>query len=146
MQNIELLPKDQLMKFIVGKWISKPIYVVAKLGIPDILDDGMKSIEELSCLTKKDTETLYRVMRALSSVGVFLEKEGRKFISTPMGEELKSGALRSAAIMFNSDYNDEAWCQLLECVKTGEYPFEKAHGIDLSAWLSNKSSGSKSFQ
>lgn len=30
----------QLMKFIVGKWISKPIYAAAELGIADLLAAG----------------------------------------------------------------------------------------------------------
>ena len=33
MKPIELPPHAQLMQFILGKWISKPIYVAAELGI-----------------------------------------------------------------------------------------------------------------
>ncbi|KPA17594.1 hypothetical protein MHK_002188 [Candidatus Magnetomorum sp. HK-1] len=39
MEPIELPPPAQLMNFIVGKWISKPIYVAAELGIADMLDE-----------------------------------------------------------------------------------------------------------
>jgi len=42
MQPIELPPPVQLMKFIIGKWISKPIYVAAELGIADMLTEGPK--------------------------------------------------------------------------------------------------------
>ena len=40
----ELPQPAQLMKFIVGRWISNPIYVAAELGIADMLADGPKSI------------------------------------------------------------------------------------------------------
>ncbi|MHC4558236.1 MAG: hypothetical protein ACYS80_13135 [Planctomycetota bacterium] len=30
-------PAAQLMKFIVGSWISKPVYVAAEFGIADLL-------------------------------------------------------------------------------------------------------------
>jgi hypothetical protein len=33
----ELKPEDQMMRYIAAKWISKPIYVVAELGIADLL-------------------------------------------------------------------------------------------------------------
>ena len=37
MQPNNLPPHAQLMQFILGKWISKPIYVVAELRIADLL-------------------------------------------------------------------------------------------------------------
>jgi len=37
MEPDKLPPPAQLMNFIVGKWISKPIYVAAELGISDII-------------------------------------------------------------------------------------------------------------
>ena len=63
-------PQAQLMKFIVGKWISKPIYVAAELGIADMLAEGSKSIEELAKTSKSNAPCLYRMMRALASVGI----------------------------------------------------------------------------
>jgi len=47
MKPNESPPQAQLMNFIVGKWISKPIYAAAKLGIADICAQGPKSIEEI---------------------------------------------------------------------------------------------------
>jgi hypothetical protein len=43
------------MKFILGKWISKPIYAAAKLGIANLLADGKRSIEELAVITNTNT-------------------------------------------------------------------------------------------
>lgn len=36
----ELSPAAKLMKFIVAKWISKPIYIAAALGIADMLNES----------------------------------------------------------------------------------------------------------
>ncbi len=47
MKPNESAPPAQLMKFIVGKWISKPIYVAAELGIADMPAKGPKSTELL---------------------------------------------------------------------------------------------------
>ena len=109
MKPNELPSPGQLMKFIVGKWTSKPIYVAAELGIADMLAEGPKSIEELAKASRSHTPSLYRMMRALASVGIFSETEGKRFELTPMAEYLKTGAMRSIALMFNSDWSDKAW-------------------------------------
>ena len=135
MKPNELPPPAQLMKFIVGKWISKPIYVAAELGIADMLANGSKSIEELAQASQSHAPSLYRMMRALASVGIFFETESKRFELTPMAEYLKTGAMRSIALMFNSDWSDKAWGHFLDGVKTGKTPFQKANGIPLLNWL-----------
>ena len=135
MRPEQLPPPAQLMKFIVGKWISKPIYVAAELGLADLLTEGSRSIAELAQASGSHAPTLYRMMRALASVGIFLETEDQHFELTPMAECLKTGAMRCMALMFNSEWNDQAWEYFLYSVKTGETPFEKAHGMPVSEWL-----------
>jgi len=129
------LPPEQLMKFIVGKWISKPIYVAAELGIADMLAEGPKNIEELAQASQSHTPSLCRMMRALASVGIFFETKGKRFELTPMAEYLKTGAMRSIALLFNSDWSDKAWQYFIDSVKTGDTAFEKAHGVPVSDWL-----------
>jgi ubiquinone/menaquinone biosynthesis C-methylase UbiE len=126
---------DQLMKYIVGRWISKPIYVAAALGIADLLSKGPKSIDQLARETGAHAPSLYRVMRALASVGTFSEKENKIFELTPIAEYLKAGSMRSIALMFNSEWSDRAWEYFLDGVKTGETPFNKAHGMPVTDWL-----------
>ncbi len=135
MKPNELPPPAQLMKFIVGRWISKPIYVAVELGIADMLAEGPKSIEELAQASQSHAPSLYRMMRALASVGIFFETEAKRFELTPMAEYLKTGAMRSIALMFNSGWSDKAWGYFLDSVKTGVTAFEKAHGMSVSDWL-----------
>ncbi len=135
MKPNELPPPAQLMNFIVGKWISKPIYAAAELGIADMLAKGPKSIEELAQITHSHAPSLYRMMRALASVGIFHEIDGKKFELTPIAEYLQTGAMRSIAILFNSDWSDRAWGYFMDSIKTGETAFEKAHGMPVSDWL-----------
>ena len=98
------------MQFILGKWISKPIYVAAALGIADMLAEGPKSIEALAKMSESHAPTLYRVMRALAGVGIFSETGDKCFELTPMAECLKTGIMRSIALMFHADWHDEQ-CQ-----------------------------------
>ncbi len=81
---------ETLMQMITGAWVSQTIYVAAKLGIADLLKDGAKSSEQLATLTNVDANSLYRVLRALSSLGIFSEKDNRTFELTPIAQYLRS--------------------------------------------------------
>lgn len=135
MNHQQLPPPAQLMNFIIGKWISKPIYAAAEFRIADILADGPKNIEEIAQTSGTHAPTLYRMMRALASVGIFSEIEDRNFSLTPMAELLKSGAMRSIAILFNSEWSDKSWGYFLDSIKTGNTAFETAYGMPVSDWL-----------
>jgi hypothetical protein len=126
---------DQLMKYVVGRWISKPIYVAAKLGIADLLTAGPRSIKGLARASRSYAPSLYRMMRALASIGIFSENEDKKFELTPMAEYLKAGSMRSIVIMFNSEWSDKAWEYFLDNIKDGETAFDKAYGMPVTEWL-----------
>ena len=67
------LPEDQMMQWITFKWVTKPIHVATELGIADLLRDGPLSIDTLAAKTDTHAPTLYRLLRALASLGVFVE-------------------------------------------------------------------------
>jgi len=46
-------PEDQMIQWITSKWITKSIYVISELGIPDLLSNGPLSVDFLS--EKTDT-------------------------------------------------------------------------------------------
>jgi ubiquinone/menaquinone biosynthesis C-methylase UbiE len=145
MKPIELPPHAQLMQFILGKWISKPIYVAAELGIADMLADGPKSVDDLARMSEAHAPSLYRLMRALAAVGIFSEINEKFFELTPMAECLKTGAMRPVALMFHSDWHDRAWDNLLYGVKTGEAAFDNAHGMPLFEWFEDNPSAAKIY-
>ena len=82
--------------------------------------DGPKGVEALAEETKTHAPTLYRILRALASVGVFVETEGHVFGLTPLAQCLFSNSLRPIARMFLSQWHDKAWNGLSHTVKTGE--------------------------
>jgi len=84
-------PGHALLQLTFGYWISQAIYVVAKLGVADLLRDGPRSGEELARATGAHAPSLSRVMRALASIGVFAEVEGGGFRLTPLAEGLRTG-------------------------------------------------------
>ncbi len=100
--SVDIPPSVAMLRMILGFRVSRAIYVAAKLGIADLLKDGPKSSEELARLTGTHPPSLYRVIRALASMGIFAEDEPGRFSLTPMAATLQSdvsGSLRAWAIL-----------------------------------------------
>jgi hypothetical protein len=122
---------------MTGYWISKAIYVAAKLGIADLLADGPHSAEELAAATETQAGALSRVLRALASVGIFSQLAPGHFTLTPLAELLRSGTLnsmRAVAIMY-AEEQERAWDDLLHSVRTGRPAFEHVFGMPYFAYL-----------
>lgn len=83
-------PADQLMQLATGFMVSAALHTVSTLGIADLLKDGAKSTHDLASASGANEDALYRVLRALSSVGVFSETSPRTFALTPVAELLRS--------------------------------------------------------
>lgn len=88
-------PEAQLMQLTSGCLVAPAIYVVTKLGIPDILKDGPQSSDNLAKTTASDPDALYRVLRATASVGVFEESGDRVFANSPLSDTLREDWPRS---------------------------------------------------
>src|ERR1019366_9442581 len=90
--------KDQLSRLVNGYWHTQTIYVAAKLGIADLLKDGPRSAEELASTTRTNPRALYRLLRALASIGIFAEDQGR-FSLTPLAECLLDPSSKAMVTM-----------------------------------------------
>ncbi|MGD8764212.1 MAG: methyltransferase [Desulfobacteraceae bacterium] len=130
-----LAPEDEMMQWITSKWITKPIHVISELGIADLLCDGPLSVDSLAEKTATHAPTLYRILRALSSVGIFAETDDRVFDLTPLAQCLLSDAMRPIARMFLSDWHDKAWNGLNYTIQTGKPGFDHTFGKPAFEWL-----------
>jgi hypothetical protein len=124
----------QMLQIISGFWISRAVYVIARLGIPDLLKSGPKTAEELAEATKTHAPSLYRLLRALASVGVVNSEKGGRFALTPVSETLVTDAPGSLRWFTVSELGQEhypAWGNLMHSVKTGEIAFDNFFGVDI---------------
>ena len=128
-------PAVQLQFLMSGHWIAQAIGVAADLGIADLLSDGPKTSGELAEATGSNSRALYRLMRALASIGIFTEVEPERFTLTPVAEALRSDApasFRDRALQMCGDVSWRTWGQLGFSVRTGQPAFKHVHGMD--AW------------
>ncbi|MEG4576766.1 methyltransferase [Microcoleus sp. N3A4] len=143
----QISPQTAMQQMITSYWLTQAIYVAAKLDIADLLKDGAKSCEELAIETKVHARSLYRLMRALASVGIFAETEPDYFTLTPLAACLASevpGSLRALAIMNGEEFY-QGWGHLMHSVQTGENAFEHLYGTNLFQYYAQNPEPSKNF-
>ena len=138
-------PQVALLEQTLSFWYTQTIYVAAKLAVADHLKDGPRSIAELATATGAHAPSLYRLMRALASIGVFAEDKRGRFVLTPMAGALLSDAphsIRAIAIMTGEDWWWRAWGQIKLSVQTGKSSFEHVHGMRFFDYMErNKEAG-----
>lgn len=128
-----LNPHAQMMQIITGFWTSCCVYNAAKLDIANLVDKKPQTAPELAEIVHADAQSLYRVLRALASAGIFNENENGKFSNTPLSETLKSnipGSMKAMAIAQLGDHYN-AWGNLLYTIKTGKTSFNRMEGMSI---------------
>src|ERR687886_2700100 len=131
-------PALALLQQALGFFISRAICVVARLGIVDLLKDGPLDTESLAAAAGVHAPSLYRVLRALASVGIFAEAADGRFGLTPRAEPLRSDApdsIRAYILLLGEQWYSGPADHLLHSVQTGRPAFEQVHGADFFTFL-----------
>lgn len=133
-------PHAVLMRLVSGYWVSQCVYIAALLGIADLLEAGPRLPADLARATGTHERSLYRLLRALASLGVFAEDAEGRFALTPLAEPLRSNhphSIRSAAIVMGEEHY-RAWGELLYSVRTGETAFDHVFGQPIFEYLASR--------
>jgi alkyl hydroperoxide reductase subunit AhpC len=131
-------PHAQLIEMATAHWVSRIVYVAAKLGLADYLAEGPKSADQLSGPTGTHSPSLYRLMRTLAHYGILREDDAQRFSLTPTGEALKKnapGAARATILTLASNWCANGFGELLYSVQTGKSGVEKYLGMPIFDWL-----------
>lgn len=132
---------------MTGYWVSQAIYVAAKLGLADLVKHGPRTADDMASEIAVHPHALYRLLRALASVGIFAENSQKRFSLTPLADRLRSDvpqSQRSLAIM-NGEEHYAAWGELLYSVRTGKVAFDKIYGMPVFDYLSKHPEKAKEF-
>jgi hypothetical protein len=116
-------PTQQLFRLMTGHVVASAVQVAAKLNVADRMADGPKSAAELASTLGAREDGLYRVLRALSALGVFAEVAPRRFALTPVGELLRRdvpGSVHGLALWISSPFHFRVYADLLHTVRTGQ--------------------------
>ena len=141
-------PTAGLSQLLRGSLVTQLIHVVATLGVADLLCDGPKSSRELASALRVDPQALYRVLRALASIGIFQETDLGWFALTAQAQPLRTdvpGSLRASAILYGERWWWQACGELLHSVRTGQPAFDHVHGASLFSYLHHTADAAATF-
>jgi O-methyltransferase domain len=128
-------PETRLWNLIRGALGTKALGVVADLRIADALAAGPRGVDDLADEVDADPDTLYRLLRALASDGVFAEDEPGVFRNT------------DASLLLRRE-GDDHWSEFAHLwgfsfydaigeldTRGTDVPFSRAFGTDFWSWL-----------
>jgi len=113
---------SQLLRLINSSWIAQACYVMARLRIADAMASGPRGADELAANTGAHAPSLRRLLNALCSVDLCVQRDDGTFELTPLGTLLRSdhpSSLSSWALHWGGN-SWVAWGNLLHCIRTGQ--------------------------
>ena len=140
-------PGDVLFRMVFGLRNSQAVYVVAKLGVADLLINRPLTSDDLAPKLGVHSGSLFRVLRALAAQGVFTQDSSDKFGLTPISQLLRTDnphTLRYAAIYSGEEYYRAAG-ELLHTVRTGETAFDHIYGKGHFEYMGENPDAAKTF-
>jgi hypothetical protein len=137
----------RLFGLLSSTWLAQSCYALAKLGVPDLLAAGPRSVAELAEETGTNRQALGRVLRALSAAGVLTAAGEASYELTPMGHLLRTGVPRSshdAAVMFGEEVF-RSFAEITYTLRTGKPAFEKVYGQPFYDYLADNQDAAQTF-
>jgi O-methyltransferase/methyltransferase family protein len=126
-------PHEQILAITAGFWQSRALAVAAELELADLLAAGPLHIDILASRTKTHAPSLFRLLRALESLGIFSQISPRVFANTPASECLRKDVpntqwawVRAQLSVGGGVY--EGWAGLDGSIKKGDTAFDQILG------------------
>ena len=126
----------KMMQLLSSLWVTQAIGSFARMGLADAMERGADDAASIAEPRGLVVDRVYRLLRALSTVGIVTEGAGGKFALTPLGRMLTSNApnsMKTSAELL-TEYNGEIWSKL-DGALAGGIAFEALKGQQLFPWL-----------
>lgn len=129
----EVAATQHVYQVALGYMASAALQVVLELEIADRLGDGPKTVAQLAQETGTNEETLYRILRTLSSVGIFEEQATRTFGLNLAAAQMRKGpgSFRDMGLWITSPFHFRVYSEMMHSVKTGSPAAEKVVGMSV---------------
>jgi hypothetical protein len=127
-----LPPSAQLLQ-MANPVLSRVVQLAAGLGLADQMAAGPQTVDALAAATGTHADSLHRLLRALTGVGIFSQQADGRYTLTPLAEPLRSDApdtIRSY-LMLMDQLVGPALAALEHSVRTGQAAFDHVFGRGL---------------
>jgi len=144
----EAAAAQQLIQLATGYIASTATYLAVKLRIADRLAASPKTAADLAKETSVNEDALYRVMRTLTSLGVFEETTPRTFANNLPSSMLRSGvqgSMYDMALWMSDPFHFQVYADALYSVETGKPAVEKTFGMPIFEYFPKNPQESEVF-
>lgn len=122
-----------VLESLRSSWISAAVSCAARLEIADVLASAPLTIHDLSCITATHEEACGRLVRALSTIGLFHIRQDGKVALTDKGRLLTRRHPRSlyhVALLYGHWFQ-RAWTDIESSLRDGANAFERVYGMGM---------------
>jgi len=116
-------PQATVLDLLYGRWRSQTLHAGVKLGIFESIDAEGTRTGDVARTLNLDSELLYRLLRALASLGLLDEHSDRRFSVTEAGKLLRKDhtqSMRDMILLREGPEHTAVWKHLPEIVRDGE--------------------------
>ena len=75
----------KMLQLLSGLWVTRAVGTFARLGLADAMEDGAQDQAAIAAARGLLPDRVYRLLRALSTVGIVTEPARGQFSLTPLG-------------------------------------------------------------
>jgi len=121
---------ELLRSHLAGYWKAQVASAAAELGLPEKMSAGAIQSSALALELKLNSDSLFRLLRAMASIGLARDDGDGRFTLTAAGALLRPGvpgSMRGMALHIGTQLWP-AWGQLAASVRTGAPPPGIKHG------------------
>jgi hypothetical protein len=146
-------PEDQaavasLARLIFGFMPAQMVHAAAALGLADLIGVGSRTPADLAEATGAHADSLRRLLRALTVLGLFAEAKPDRFALTPVGAALRADVAHSVRPLVMSLFDDtiwRSWGDLAYAIRTGRPALERTTGRPLFEYFAADGARSAAF-
>jgi hypothetical protein len=137
----------KMLQLLSSLWVTRAVGTFARLGLADVMEDGAEEAAAIAAARGLVPDRVYRLLRALSTVGIVAEPSRGRFKLTPLGRLLSSHTpnnTRTTAIFLN-DYFADMWLHLDDALAGDRTAFEALKGKPFFEWLGENPDEARRF-
>src|SRR2546427_9718353 len=126
-----------MLQLLSSLWVTRAVGTFARLGLADVMEDGLEDHAAIAAARGLVPDRVYRLLRALSTLGIVTEPTRGRFRLTGLGRLLSSHSpnnTRTTAIFLN-DYFSDMWTHLDDALAGERTAFEVLKGAPFFEWL-----------
>jgi hypothetical protein len=124
-------PQSHLWDVLRGALATRALSIVSGLGVADALAAGPRPVADLAQELGADPDTLYRLLRALATDGLFAEEEPGVFRNTDASDQLRDSGWSAFAHLFGGPF----YQAMGGLDASGKAAFPDLYETDFWSWL-----------